>query len=111
MQFMSRNVARDINSGDPPDLHLRDSSVGSVEGDYLCRSGSQANTLSHARRRVTCVYSRKGSQICATNCTVIYQVSGSTLAAGSAALANAVCRQLYVLLLVEALLKSKPQGG
>ena len=22
MQFMSRNVARDINSADPPDLHL-----------------------------------------------------------------------------------------
>ena len=75
------------------------------------RSGSQANTLSHAYRRVTCVYSRKGSQICATNCTVIYQVIGSTLAAGSEALANAVCRQLYVLLLVEAVLKGKPQGG
>ena len=50
----------------------------------------------------------KGASICTMvehNSTVTRRVMGSTLAAESAALANAVGRQLYVKLLVEALLK------
>ena len=43
------------------------------------------------------------------NSAVLHRAIGSTLAAESAALANAVYRQLYGRLRVEALLKGEPQ--